>query len=342
MTGKENQAYRRDVLHWLAWAAVIGATLIGLVDLARGIMSIALTEFAFAALALFLIPVFKKTKHLRLWSLALLLPFFSLILWVMSSPSDILGTDLMWIQTIPVFSYLVLGRKAGVWCSLFFVSLCIWFYAQRLEGMDTASLVGSVLNLLVCTTVIQVFAHIYERNREVEATRLLELASTDQLTGLANRLNFEHAFTKYLATAKRHELALSLALLDLDYFKQVNDRFGHSVGDRALVHAANLLQRHVRDSDLLARFGGEEFVVVMLGCSRQNCIEKINSLRENLVASPMQIADKDIALSFSAGVATLGADGSDLETLINNADRRLYQAKSQGRNCVVGIDPILT
>jgi diguanylate cyclase (GGDEF)-like protein len=323
-------------MRWLAWATVFGGSAIGTVDVVRGMNTVAAVEYSFVVLALILIPIFRRTRYLRVWSLALLVPFFTLILYVLSLPEDLLGTDLMWLQTIPVISYLALGRRWGLVCSLVFVSMGIVLYMQRLQGMDTATNIASFFNLVVCTTAIMVFAHIYERNRENEEQRLLELAGTDSLTGLANRMQLEQDFRRLRGAAKRHKLPMSVAVLDLDHFKQINDNYGHDVGDLALIHAADIFSARARESDLLARLGGEEFVIVMINCEKQDCIKQVDALRRRFVASPLQVEDETIPLTFSAGVSIYGDEGEDFDALVKVADQRLYQAKAQGRNCVVG------
>ncbi len=203
-------------------------------------------------------------------------------------------------------------------------------------------LLGIVITLLLCAVVLTYFvamqrqlgaeSHItVKRNEaEVRARDLARQADTDALTGVLNRHGFNTMVSRELARARRHAQPLALVLLDIDHFKQVNDRHGHAAGDQVLEGLARLLESHVRESDLVARWGGEEFVVIapMTGVDgAANLAEKIRALLESTDLGP----EGPVTASF--GVAEL-QPADTVEALLHRADEALYRAKTTGRNRV--------
>jgi two-component system cell cycle response regulator len=173
------------------------------------------------------------------------------------------------------------------------------------------------------------------------AQRLLYLAARDRLTGLYNRGHFDRALASAMDHAAREERPLSLALLDIDHFKQINDSHGHASGDRALQEVAGVLMRSMRRTDIVARYGGEEFAILMPGTSREAALARIESLRLELAETPIELASGAVlVLGFSAGVAGTPADAgiADPKTFVAMADRRLFTAKRAGRGRCVGSD----
>lgn len=127
-----------------------------------------------------------------------------------------------------------------------------------------------------------------------------------------------------------HFHSTSLILIDLDYFKAVNDTFGHDVGDQVLMHVADFLSANVRKQDLIARWGGEEFVILLRDTSIEQSEQIATNLQEKMT---LENFSPVTSMTFSAGVATLSA-GQSFDDLIANADKALYTAKKSGRNCV--------
>ncbi|GII05433.1 diguanylate cyclase [Planobispora takensis] len=168
--------------------------------------------------------------------------------------------------------------------------------------------------------------------RTIELLRadLAEQAARDALTGLHNRRHLMRHLTSAMTEAD-DDRPLSLALLDIDHFKQVNDRYGHRAGDEVLVAFAELLGRQVRRSDLVARYGGEEFVVVFAGANAEQARARMDALRERLAGRPVEAGGHPLTVTFSAGVAT-ATPGISADDLLHAADQALYAAKHGGRN----------
>ena len=181
-----------------------------------------------------------------------------------------------------------------------------------------------------------------ERNRAEE--ELYRIAIHDALTGLYNRCYLVQQLDRLVSQARRQHLRFAIAILDLDWFKQINDRHGHPVGDQVLAHFARTLEGGSRPYDLVGRYGGEEFLLVMLHAAPAQLVERLERLRRDLQAAPLIHQGQPIAITFSAGIAAsaeladppstdcCSPDALTAEALVALADRRLYRAKQQGRN----------
>jgi diguanylate cyclase (GGDEF)-like protein len=169
------------------------------------------------------------------------------------------------------------------------------------------------------------------------ARHLRLMVGTDQLTGLLQRRPFLERIDEELARADVARTNLSIAIFDVDGFKQYNDQFGHQEGDRALVRIAEQLKLGVRTTDLLARYGGEEFVIAFPRLDVQLAARRVEALRAAIESTQLQVGQ---ALTISAGVASWPADGKDFDAVLKRADERLYAAKASGRNVVIGPFPM--
>jgi diguanylate cyclase (GGDEF)-like protein len=158
-------------------------------------------------------------------------------------------------------------------------------------------------------------------------------AATDALTGLPNARSLRESLVRMVAQAARSELPLSAVLCDLDHFKQINDVYGHEKGDQALAAASAALRSALRESDLVGRYGGEEFLILLPDTPLDGAVVLAQKLREEVALVAVPGVDRAITASF--GVASFPADTPDGDMLIRMADRALYAAKSLGRNCVV-------
>ena len=166
-------------------------------------------------------------------------------------------------------------------------------------------------------------------------SEVARLAASDGLTGLANRREFTTVLAREVARAARSKEPLSLAVLDVDHFKVVNDTFGHLAGDEVLRVVARAMTTQVREVDLVARYGGEEFAIILPNCSSMDALAVVERVR-----AAIEAAGTTARVTASAGIATLPGDGADEESLMAAADQALYRAKGAGRDRVVlaGLD----
>lgn len=177
----------------------------------------------------------------------------------------------------------------------------------------------------------------YEKIVQLQA-QLQEQVLHDPLTQLHNRRFLSETLPREFARAKRDQQPISFVVLDIDHFKRVNDTHGHAVGDLVLKRLASLLQAQARESDLLCRFGGEEFFLVMPGTAPEQAQAKADAIRKVIAQTVIEHDGTELQVTVSAGVAGYPHHGHDSETLFKLADAALYAAKSSGRNRVVMAD----
>ncbi|MCX7642911.1 MAG: sensor domain-containing diguanylate cyclase [Armatimonadetes bacterium] len=171
---------------------------------------------------------------------------------------------------------------------------------------------------------------------------LENLSITDELTGIANRRHFEWRLNEEIERARRYQYPLSALMLDLDHFKQVNDTYGHQVGDIVLQQIAQRLRRVLRRTDFLARYGGEEFVVLAPQTPADRALILAERLRQIIAESPVTVSpDLQIRITISIGVAVFPEHAQNGNELVRAADEALYKAKQTGRNKVCLFEPEL-
>ncbi len=165
--------------------------------------------------------------------------------------------------------------------------------------------------------------------------KVQELAITDGLTGIYVRRHFIERLNEEVARSKRHNLKLSLLMIDLDHFKQCNDTYGHLVGDIVLKEISRIMKEYVRQVDLIGRYGGEEFVIALPDTDKNSAVNVADRIRMSVEKHKFRAYDETILMTISIGVATFPETGDDVSMLIDRADQALYKAKEGGRNKAV-------
>jgi diguanylate cyclase (GGDEF)-like protein/putative nucleotidyltransferase with HDIG domain len=241
------------------------------------------------------------------------------------------------------------GGMLYVWLGLY----AAYFFSPRQAAAQLAFMAAAYLGVLVTTAPSDVVAAgwltlmaiLFPAAGLVRAVRdgvtqlvnrLSEAALTDTLTGLKNRLALERELETEVEHAQRSGEPLSVVVGDLDYFKAVNDRLGHKAGDEALVRAAQVLMRHRRACDTIARTGGEEFTILLPGATEHEAYLVSERMR---TAVEREFVDDPAVLTFSFGIATYPDHGRNADAVIEAADQALYAAKALGRNRCVIVNP---
>jgi len=162
--------------------------------------------------------------------------------------------------------------------------------------------------------------------------RLQELSHKDALTGIYNRRAADERLHAEFATVKRRSHRYAVLLMDIDRFKQINDRFGHETGDQVIQQVAKLLQQAIRESDFVARYGGEEFIVILPATEQQGAITMANKLCRLIAQQQFNTVGQ---VTISIGVASSATDDTDADAVVRKADVAMYDAKRAGRNRVM-------
>ncbi len=192
---------------------------------------------------------------------------------------------------------------------------------------------GTGLLLLLLLALVSFFVVKIERHQQIivdQNKALQRLATIDMLTGIYNRQGFMTVMTQELAAGQRHDLILSLIMMDLDFFKEINDTYGHAVGDAVLTAIGQLLTAVRRTSDIVARWGGEEFVIVCPHTELEGAVKLAEKIQSHLASQDFFMG---IRMTASFGVAQYQTQDT-VEQLVNRADAALYLSKDQGRNLI--------
>ncbi|TWB30165.1 diguanylate cyclase (GGDEF)-like protein [Nitrospirillum viridazoti] len=205
-------------------------------------------------------------------------------------------------------------------------------FAHDFEYVKYPLLLGPVGAMFICV----LFAFEQINYTSYESQRLLRLvAITDSLTGAGTRRFITDTAAREMARARRYGGPLSVLMLDIDHFKRINDTWGHQAGDQAIRAVVDLCQGAIRDTDVIGRFGGEEFVILLPQTDRPEAERVAERLRCAVAAAPIPLApDVSVTLTCSLGVTTLSANDHSVDTLLGRADKALYAAKNAGRNRV--------
>jgi diguanylate cyclase (GGDEF)-like protein len=269
--------------------------------------------------------------------------------------------DWVFWAMVPLLAGYVLPWRAPFLLSLFAIGIMVLIYengflhqsipyfTNSFDQMTLILIAAFVLLSIAALTAIyarSVEKAVVEADRAVELeqmhhdltaayARLEDLATHDPITGLLNHRALHHVMLELMASERSYLQPVSVIFADLDHFKQVNDTWGHQIGDSVLRHAAEQLRALVRAEDTVGRYGGEEFIIVLPGLQEAEAVHMAERLRAVIAQSPFNLPDsRQVAITLSLGVATFPDDGRTLEAIIAAADNAMYQAKHNGRNCV--------
>ena len=220
-------------------------------------------------------------------------------------------------------------------------------YAQQIRGTDDVATIINILDEALGDTRalnghrgVKVDPDaLTNAERRIEALRieveqLRGLVHVDPLTGTMNRSGLDQTFAREAARADRNKAPLAVALLDIDDFKNINDQHGHQAGDAVLVHLAQVIRRTIRPSDVVVRFGGEEFLFLLPDSATEHAAKALTRLQDDLDRDALIHAGRKLPITFSAGIAA-HKTGETRDDVIAHADRALYQAKRAGKRRIV-------
>jgi diguanylate cyclase (GGDEF)-like protein len=226
----------------------------------------------------------------------------------------------------PNFWSEVMRHSAGKLVVSGLYTLMIWAYLRTAE-QDFLS------PWLAQRTDRDLFAMLTYRER---FERLASQVIRDPLTGVFNRLYLDTRLPEQIALEKRRQAGVAVLMVDIDYFKSVNDTYGHAGGDEALRHVARVLEANVRRGDIVCRYGGEEFVIILPGAKRREAMQVAEHVVAEVARRPVTLNGSAVGLTVTVGVAAAPIDGRIAAEVLARADQCLYEGKRTGRNRVVG------
>jgi two-component system cell cycle response regulator len=186
----------------------------------------------------------------------------------------------------------------------------------------------------------QALLEVRDKNVQLEESlkRVEEMAATDPLTGLYNRRHFGRVLDQLFAEAQRYNSDLACVMIDLDGYKQLNDTYGHQIGDQLLVLAGKVISANMRRMDVAARYGGDEFVLLLPHATAQDASQVVQRIRAEFKQASAGMLNRPVGVTMSIGVGSVGQNlPASADQLVTTADKALYRAKSAGRDCIAGV-----
>lgn len=260
----------------------------------------------------------KHIKHLNIILVSLFI--ISLIFAIFFKGVD----TLYWVFPVISAIYFMVSKRTAFVLTIVCISIT---YAIAYPYITKSHLIDYYPALLLHSFI----QFIWAGRTTCQQKKLYELATKDSLTKVNNRLSFNETIDGVIKRIRRSRAPVSLLMLDLDYFKEINDKFGHNIGDDALVSFAKLITNNIRKSDSLYRYGGDEFIVIADNTTADNASIFAEQLR---IKASEELDLNKYNFTVSIGVTALSPDNDDVSSALKRVDDALYKAKEQGRNCV--------
>lgn len=246
--------------------------------------------------------------------------------------SPLVNTYLLVIIT----SALTLGKVATL-AELGLIAACFLFLGNfsSIHDLFTLSYIGSIVAQFAPFILVTYITTMFSSDIRYGLNKAKLISETDELTGVLNRRGFAIAADRIFGQIARHKRVLSILVVDSDNLKQINDSQGHKAGDRLLMQLVENIQNQLRDTDILARFGGDEFVILLPEAPPAGATYVAERIRSAVANRPLEFEGYTTEISVSIGISSYPDDGKTLTSLVENADKAMYRAKSEGRNKVV-------
>jgi diguanylate cyclase (GGDEF)-like protein len=242
---------------------------------------------------------------------------------------------LMWGGFFPLVSYFLLGLYRGTLAHILFMVVFITLIATGWHNGSYQLDARWMINLVETQIAYGIFGYMFAYTKKVAIEQVTLLSTNDTLTGIMNRKMFVLLLKKQKATASRMHQPLSVIMVDIDYFKKINDQYGHLAGDAVLTEFVHALQENLRENDLIFRWGGEEFMILLPNQSVEEGSKIAEKLRYKIAHHAFSI---DHAVTASFGITEAATDETDDETVCR-LDHALYRAKELGRNRIETLQP---
>lgn len=321
-------------IHWLLLILVLVYMIFGGArDDAETSAAMASAAFFYAALVMsFRYANFYKTESR--WKIAIeTCGMILFITWVLVY-TDRLASPLLNLYLLPVIAAALTLGKLTTLAEVALIAACYIYLGGGVTATDIVSLrfVGAFVAQLAPVLLVAYITTMFSADIRYGLARAKLLSETDELTGLFNLRGFALAANRLFAQAVRHDRPTSVLMIDSDNLKGVNDSYGHEAGNRLLRHLSTAIQAELRFTDVAARYGGDEFIVLLPETPAKGAMEVAERIRVRIAGTPLELDAKRVVTSVSIGVAVYPEDGATLDALAAHADGALYAAKQDGRN----------
>jgi len=337
----EDSRYLRQlyIVKAITLLAIVCSLPLGLLALYKGqhMLSFALLIVAFISIVNYILTLKKKISY-TLASAIVSYPLIVLMLYLVAA-GGVNNTGALWIYSLPAVVLFLHGLKKGmIILSVFLLIMVMILFSPDNSFLHAVYTLDYKVRLILVFILDSALTAAYEYSTEnlfgkmkLLTEELSNIAEEDQLTQLRNRRGVHHQMERIYEQAKRDKTTMSIIMCDIDYFKDVNDRYGHEAGDEVLVKVAEIIKNTIRKTDIPARWGGEEFLVVLPKTNEKEAYLVAEKIRKNILDLLIVHEKHQIKVSLSAGVAE-SKQTSSVEQLVKLADNYMYEAKSKGRN----------
>jgi diguanylate cyclase (GGDEF)-like protein len=302
----------------------------------EGRIAVHMALFFFGAfiLALHYIQFYRRESRVKITlECAVMIAF---ITWVVFYSGRI-ESPLLNLYLLPIIaSSLILGKLVTA-VGVVAIAFCYMAlsYQPDSNGFSAMTYWGSLLALLAPVILVAYITTMLAADIRYAVEKIKQVSDTDDLTGLYNMRAFSSILQRAFKQSVRHAHPLSIVMVDSDNLKSINDSHGHEAGNRLLQHVVRCIRDELRGSDVMARFGGDEFVILLPETHGRGAQEMAERIRKSVESSRFDIRGGDATITVSIGIASYPEDGGNLEVILDKADKAMYRAKQRGRNQVV-------
>jgi len=332
---------RRSIIRVLALIYFICAFVMGINHIYETlhISTLSIVLISNALLSLFNITLLANDKISdRYASYLISFPLFIMMLYLIYS-GGVANTGFLWIFIVPIVFLYLHGLKSGlILLSVFLGSILLILFMPN-DALLIATYSSELKIRIILVFVLAILlASVYEYFNEVlfneiryMAYKLESIANEDQLTQIYNRRGILH----FIQISREKQISpYGIILCDIDYFKKFNDTYGHEIGDKVLIHIAHTIQQSIDRQGVVARWGGEEFLIFLPLKTQKETYNIANKIRQNIIKNPLILDDMTLKVTVSMGYTATSDLSIDTDDIIQKADKYMYEAKEAGRDCI--------
>jgi diguanylate cyclase (GGDEF)-like protein len=258
--------------------------------------------------------------------------FVSLLILLVQTTPQSHPTIFVWLTVIPMAAMYMLEWRKGIIFSLTLITVVVLVFNPSQFSGSSALTIGPFFNVIMAMICSMVIGFLSDSSRQFVEERLLVESRLDLMTKTFNRNYFIDRFNFEAESHHRTHLKYCLIVIDIDHFKNINDSYGHTIGDVVLQTAASLMKQCIRTTDIIGRIGGEEFAIMLTNCDLDNAISVAEKIRSTIATANMKAENHQLQITISLGIASSNDEKLYYDQLFHIADSNLYQAKNRGRN----------